>query len=136
MVVRSLLHGIVLRKDGHTLLEGSILLVADEGRADAETLLFATSSDKADGRNSIIHELVCQLATRHTRIADREVESVGNRLVEILVINDIEVMTRENLLQLVGTVAIDLDLTTEVKLALGSSLQHGSHGILGTMART
>ena len=36
MVVRSLLHGIVLRKDGHTLLEGSILLVADEGRADAE----------------------------------------------------------------------------------------------------
>lgn len=111
MVVRSLLHGIVLRKDSHTLLEGSILLVADEGRADAEALLFATSSDKADGRDTIVHQLMGQLATRHARIADREVESVGNRLVEILVIDDIEVMTRENLLQLVSTVAIDLDLT-------------------------
>ena len=42
IVVRSLLHGIVLGKDWHTLLKGSILLVADDSAEDYGVSMGAT----------------------------------------------------------------------------------------------
>ena len=47
-----------------------------------------------------------------------------------------ETVTTEYLLQLMGTLAIDADLLAEIVLAIGSSTQHGSHSILGTVAGT
>ena len=77
-----------------------------------------------------------ELAGGHAGIADREVEAVGDGLIEILVVDHIETMTAENLLQFVGSIAINADLAAEIVTALVGSLQHGGHRILGAVAGT
>ena len=45
---------IVLVENLHSFIKGGILMVLDEGGADAKALLMTASSDKADGRYTII----------------------------------------------------------------------------------
>ena len=44
-------------------------------------------------------------------------------------------MARENLLQLVGTLAVDDDIVTEVVLTVAGSVHDGGKRILGAVAR-
>ena len=45
-------------------------------------------------------------------------------------------MTAEDLLQLSGTLTINVNLLAEIVLAFVGGFQHGSQSILGTVART
>ena len=74
----------------HSFFQLLVLVVFDKRGADAQTLLMRASGDEADGADTIIHQFVSQLATRHAGITDGEVETVGNRLVSVLVIYDVE----------------------------------------------
>lgn len=47
---------------------------------------------------SVINQLFHQLSAGHSRVTDREIETVGYRLVQIVIINDCETMIRKNLL--------------------------------------
>ena len=92
------------------------------------------SGDEADSRYTVVHQLAGQLAAGHALIAYGEVESVGNRLVEITVIDDVEAVAKEDFLQLVGAVTIYLYLLAEVVCSVTGCFQHGRHSILGRMA--
>ena len=79
---------------------------------------------------------MCQFTACHSRIANGEIEAIGNRLIQILVVNHMETVLTENLLQQMGTFSINADLLTEVVATIRSCLQHGCQGILGTMTGT
>ena len=120
---------------GHTLLEQVVLVVVDERGAHTQTLLVGTGGDEADGRHTVVHQLARQLTARHTGIADSEVETVGDGLVEVLVVDHVETVATENLLQTVGTVGIDLDLATEIVGAVARCLEHRCQSKLCAVAR-
>ena len=111
-------------------------MVLDKRGADSQAFLLGPTGDQTDGRDTIIHQFKCQLPGGHTGIADGEVESVGNRFIEIFVVNHLEIVAAKNLLQLPGTLTIDSDLLTEIVTALVGSFQHGSQSILCTMTGT
>lgn len=127
---------IVFFENLHAGVEEGVLVGFDEGGADAEAFLVGAGGDEADGGDAIVHQFAGQLTTGHLLITNSKVEAVGYGLVEVFVVNDMEAMTTENLLQLMGTLAIDADLATEIVFAIGSCSEHGSHSILGGMAGT
>ena len=111
-------------------------MILYEGRADTKTFLMGTGCDEADGRDAIVHQFLCKFAAGHSRVAYGKVEAVGNGTVKVFVIDDVEIVLQENLLQLVRPLTINNDFITELIFAVACCLQHGSHGILGTMTCT
>ena len=109
-------------------------MILDEGGTYAETFLMGAGGDEADGRHTVVHQLLGQLSAGHAGIADGEVEAVGNGTVEVTVVDDMEVMAQEDFLQLMGALAIDLDVVAEAVLSVAGSSHHGSPGILCRMA--
>ena len=77
-------------------------MVLNERGADTQALLLRAAGDETDGRDTVVHQLVSQLAASHATIANGEVETVGHGLVAILVVDDVEAVTAEDFLQLVG----------------------------------
>ena len=65
-------------------------MVFDERCADAKSLLMAARRGQTDGRHAVVHQFTSQFAARHIRVADGEVKTVGNGLVEVVVIDDIK----------------------------------------------
>ena len=100
----------------------------------AQAFLMGASGDQTNGRNTIVHQFLGQLPRGHAFVANSEVEAVGNRLIEVFVLDDVEVVTQENFLQLVSTVTIDLNLGTEIICSVAGGLQHSCHRILGRVA--
>ena len=94
----------------------------------------ATRGYQTYGRNTIVHQFVGQFAAGHAGIANREIETVGYRFVQVLIVNDIKLMAAEYFLQLVGTLSIDAYFLAEIVFTVGGSLQHGRHSILSAMA--
>ena len=86
--------------------------------------------DETDGRNAVVHQFASQLAAGHAWIADGEVEAVGNGLVEVFVVNNIEIMTAENLFQFMCSFTIDLDIVAETILAIAGCTEQCCQGIL------
>ena len=125
---------VVLFKNGHALVELGVLVILDEGGADTQAFLMAAGGDETDGRNTVVHKLLGQLAAGHILIADGEVETVGYRLVKVAVVDDVETVAEENLLELVGAVAVDFHLVAEVVLTVAGGTEHGGQGILGRVA--
>ena len=89
-------------------------MILDKGGAYAEAFLMRTGGDEADGADTVVHQFAGQFATCYVLIADGEVKTVGNGLVEISVIDDVEAVLAEYLLQLVGAVTVHLHLLPEV----------------------
>ena len=127
---------IISFKYRHTSFKLLILMVFDERCADAQTFLMATCRDETDSRNTIIHQLTCQLAAGHILIADGEIETIGYRTVLVFVIHNMEPVTQEDFLQFVGAITIYLDLVAEIVLAVAGCVQHRRHRVLGTVARS
>ena len=128
------LAGIVLGEDLHAGVEEGVLVVLDEGGADAEAFLFGAAGDEADGGDTVVHQFVGELAGGHAGIADGEVEAVGDGLVEVFVVDYIEAVTAEDLLEFLGSFAVDADLLAEIVFSLVGGLEHGGHRILGAVA--
>ena len=130
------LYRIVLCENLHALFELGILMVLDKRGADAETLLMTACGDEADGRHTIVHQLARQLPAGHARIANGEVETVGNGFVEVFVIYDVESMAGKNLLQPFCAAAVFTYVFPEIIYTVACGFQHGGKGILGTVARS
>ena len=104
------LHGIVLVEDGHTLVEQVVLVVVDKGSADTQAFLTASCGNEADGTHTIVHQFVSQLSTRHSRIANGEIEAISDGVAQVVVIDDVEAVTLEDLFQSPCPLAIDSNL--------------------------
>ena len=133
---RPLFLGIVLLEDSHALLQLGVLMVFDERRADTQTFLMRTRGYQTDSRYTVVHQLLGQLTAGHLLVTDGKVETVGNRFVKVFVIDHVEAVTTENLLQFVGTLAIDADLLAEIVVAVSSSFKHSRHCVLCRVAGT
>ena len=127
---------VVGRKYLHTLFQLVVLVVFYKRGTHAQTFLMGTCGDEADGRNTIVHQLFSQLTTGHSLIANGEIETVGNGLIQVLVVYDVEVVAKEDFLQLMGAVAINLHLVAEIIGSVTGSFQHSRHSILGRVAGT
>ena len=92
------------------------------------------SSDQTNGRHTIIHQFACQFARGHARVTDGEVESVGHRSVEVLVIDHVEVVAAEDVFQLASAVAIDFDIVAETVFTVACGAEHLSQGVLSRVA--
>ena len=57
-------------------------------------------------------------------------ESVAYRLLQVLVIGDVESVAQQGSLDLLGATCILADILTELVLSATSGLEHGSHGAL------
>ena len=57
----------------------------------------ASGGDQRNGAHSVVHQFFGKFAACHSGIADGEVESVGNRIAQVIVIYQIETVTKENL---------------------------------------
>jgi len=125
----------VFGKDGHPLVQQGILVVLDERRAGAQALLRAAGGHQRYGADAVVHQFAGQLAARHARIADGEVEAVGHGLAQVVVVDQPEAMAQEDFLQPAGAFAVDAHLVQKVVAPVAGSLQHGGQGILGRVAR-
>ena len=117
----------------HTFFQLRILMVFDKRRAHTQTFLMRTCRNQTDGTHAVVHQFASQFTARHAWIANREIKAVGNRLVEVAVIHDAEMVTAEDVLQFAGTLTIHFHLIAEVVLAVASGTQHGCHGVLRRM---
>ena len=111
-------------------------MVLNEGGAYTKTLLMAACSDEADGTHTIVHQFVGQCAAVHARIANGEIETIGNGLVDVRIIDDVEAMAQENLLEFLRPLAIDHHIVTEIVLTITCRSHHLRHGILSAMTRS
>ena len=92
--------------------------------ADAQSFLMRTGGNQANGTYTIVHQFAGQLSACHAWITDGKVEAIGNGLIAILVIDYIEAVLAEDLLQFLGTFAINLYIVAETVFAVAGSTEH------------
>ena len=127
---------VVFSKYRHAFIELLILVVSNKRRAHADSLLVASGIGQTDGTHPIIEKFAHKLSAVKPGIAHCEVESVGNRLVEVLVVDDIEIVAQKDFFQSMGASAILTGNGTEIVGSVAGSLHHCRQGILGTMGGT
>ena len=122
-------------KQPQPFVEERVLVVLDERRAGAESLLLAPRRAERDGADAVVDQFLHQFAAGHARVGDGEVEAVGDGLVEVMVVNDLETVVGEDFLQPRGPPAVFLDGGNEVELAVGCGLEHRCQRVLRRVAR-
>ena len=106
---------------------------SDEDQAGPDANSDADAALQANGTDAVVHQFLSQLTAGHTRITNGKVESVGHRLVAVLVINHVETVTTEDFLQFPGTLTIHFHLVAETILAVAGSTEHFSQCVLCRM---
>ena len=113
------------------LLQNRELAARGEGDAGAEAFAaLAAAGDQGDGADAVVEELAQQLVAGHTRVGHREVETVGQRLVAVLVIDDDEAVVGEEFLHDGGFLAVLLHVVDIVVGAVVAGLEDGGHRVL------
>lgn len=113
-----------------------VLVVFDKRGASPEAFLMATGRAQGDRADAVVDQFFHQLAAGHAWITDREIEAVGDGLVQVVIVDDIETIIGEDLLQLRGAPAIFLNLGNEIERPVGRGLEHRRQGVLRGVART
>ena len=99
-------------------------MVFDERGTSSKTLLMATCCAQRDGTYTIIDQFFHQFAARHARIADCEVETVGDRFVQVMVIHNVEAILCKDLFQSVCTAAIFFDIFHKLEGTVCCTFEH------------
>ena len=69
------------------------------GDAGAEALAGGAGVAEGDGGDAVVEDLSGEVATAEAGVAEGEVESVGDGLVEVRVVDEVEAVAEEELLQ-------------------------------------
>ena len=96
--IDTLVDRIILAENLHTLIEQVVLVIVDKRRTYTQTFLSASRGDEADGTHTIVHQFVSQLTAGHPWIANGEIETVGDGIAKVMVIDNVEAMTLEDFL--------------------------------------
>ena len=107
------------------------LISLNERSAGADALLLAAAGVERDAGDAIVHHFFHQVGTCEARIAEGEVEAVGDRFAAVLVVCDVEAVLGEGLLHQLSLATV---FEHVVAIAVGTvvdGLQHGGEGILG-----
>ena len=124
----------VFGKYRHALIKLRILVVFYKRCAYTQSFLLRTCRYETYSADTVVHQFVSQLTAGHTLVAYREVESVGNRLVEVLIVNHVESMTQEYFLQFMSTLAVNLYVVAEIVVSVACSLQQFCQTVLCAVA--
>ena len=96
------------------LPEQLLLLLAEEGCADAHALLGAAHRVEGEDGDAVVHEGACELQAGHAGVAYGEVEAVGKGSSHVVVIDELEAVGKEYVFHVLGAAAVFLDIVEEV----------------------
>ena len=91
------------------------MVILDEGGTSSQALLMTSGRAERDRADAVIDQFLHQFAAGHARITDREVKTIGDWLVEIMIIYDLETVIREDLFQSCRSPSVFLDLRDKVE---------------------
>ena len=126
--------GVIFGKNCHTFVQLVVLMVLDKGSAGTQSFLMASGSYQRNGAYAVVHQFPCKFSATHTRIADGEVETVGNGITQIIVVYQMETVAQEDFLQAVSTFAVHFHFIKEVVLTFIGCFKHGGKSILRRVA--
>ena len=113
---------------GLSSLKGALM---SRGTREVSRLIAAMGGN---GFSAYVHQFLSQLAASHSRIADCEIESVCNRIAQIVIIYQMKAMTKEDFFQFLRSFTIYFHFIQEVILSFIGRFQHGSHSKLRRVA--
>ena len=106
------------------------LFPLDERRAGADALLGAAAGVQGDAGDAVIQHLFHKVGTGEARIAEGEIETIGDGLTAVLVVGDVETIVGEGFLHQLGFAAVFYDIVAVAIGAIVDGLHHGGEGIL------